>query len=370
VSNPEHSTGTNRPHRFGFVMEQALGHVTHYTNLRFAVEHTSDVDATWYLLEFPPATRVPFYRSNWSLRASWLAWRELAGGRAEHRHDAVFFHTQASTLLSVRLMRRVPSVISLDATPMNYDSVGVAYGHRLNGDVLEGIKRQLNRRSLRAASALVTWCDWARRSLIEDYGVDQDRIAVIPPGVNLQLWPRPQERLNEGPIRVLFVGGDFERKGGGVLLRAFSSLGGEYELHLITNAEVPPIPNVFVYRDVAPNSDALRYLYATADIFVLPTVADCFPLVIQEAMSAGLPVIATDVGAISEAVTDGKTGVLVPPGDARALRSALETLSENPPLRRCMGQAGREVAERHFDSVTNGRMILDIMEGLVDEPQG
>jgi glycosyltransferase involved in cell wall biosynthesis len=359
---------TEPRYRFGFVMEQTLGHVTHYVNLRSAVERVPNVAATWYLLQFPrdPAdTRPPKFWHNWSARASLQAWRQLSGGRAADRHDAVFFHTQASALLSAGVMRRVPSVISLDATPVNYDSVGAAYGHQVHGLMLEGIKWRLSKRSLHSASALVTWCDWARRSLIDDYGVAPDRITVIAPGVNLDHWPRPHDADRSGPVRLLFVGGNFERKGGDLLLRAVKDLGGDLELHLITKAKVPEMPNVFVYRDVAPNSETLRRLYAEADIFVLPTRADCFPLVIQEAMAAGLPVVATQVGAISEAVAHGETGLLVPQGDVRALRSAIEALSGDPSRRRCMGKAGRDVAELRFDSVTNGRKILDIMEGLV-----
>ena len=57
-----------------------------------------------------------------------------------------------------------------------------------------------------------------------------------------------------------------------------------------------PGPGIHVYRDVTPNSDLLRRLYAEADLFALPTLADCFPLAIQEAMAAGLPVVATGIG--------------------------------------------------------------------------
>jgi len=353
--------------RFGFVMEQTLGHVTHYKNLRAAVDADPAVDATWYPLGFAPRgtlETLPPVRRNWSARASLRARRLLARDDAAARYDALFFHTQVTTLLSVPTMRRVPTVVSLDATPRNYDVVGAAYGHRASGGPAEEVKRRLNMRPLHAARALVAWCEWAKGSLVDDYGVDPARVTVIAPGVDLDLWPRPAPRDDAGPARILFVGGDFARKGGEVLLEAFAGLRDTCELHLVTGAAIAPAPGVHVYRDVAPNSDLLKRLYATADIFALPTLADCFPLVTQEAMAAGLPVVSTGVGAIGEAVRDGETGLLVPPGDVAALRDALDALAADVSRRRAIGACGRAKAERDYNSVTNARRILGIMESV------
>lgn len=354
-------------------MEQTLGHVTHYRNLRAAIVADDTIQADWYPLHFAPRgtlETLPPLRNNWSARASWRAQRLLRDDCVSNRFDAIFFHTQVTTLLSIGLMTRVPTVISLDATPINYDTVGHAYGHHTGRKAVEALKYQLNVRPLRAARALVTWCAWARQSLIDDYGVDGSRITVIPPGVNLDLWPEPAPRSNDGPIRILFVGADFERKGGDVLLRSFrDGLDERCELHIVTKADVDPTRGVHVYRDVAPNSDLLKHLYATADLFVLPTLADCFPLVVQEAMAAGLPVIATNVGAIGEAVHPGETGLLVPLDDARALRGALDVLVDDAGRRRSMGLRGRAFAEQAYDSAANARRILRIMSDICEAEQ-
>ncbi len=352
--------------RFCFVMEQTLGHVTHYKNLRAAIDADTRIAATWYPLSFPPRgtlETIPVVRSNWSTRASLRARRLLAG--AKQPYDALFFHSQATALFSTAQMRRIPTVISLDATPRNYDSVGAAYGHRQDMQVIERLKDALNRRALHAAGALVTWCDWARRSLITDYGVPVERITVIPPGVDLVAWPQPAPRRTTGPVRILFVGADFARKGGELLLQAFQSGGlANCELHLVTKAAVAPAPGIHVYRDVTPNSDLLRRLYAEADLFALPTLADCFPLAIQEALAAGLPVVATDVGAIGEAVHDGETGILVPPGDALALSAALTALAQDESRRRAMGLRARATAEQRFDCAINAQRVLSLLAGL------
>ncbi|HXT36726.1 MAG TPA: glycosyltransferase, partial [Chloroflexota bacterium] len=192
--------------RFAFIMEQTLGHVTHYQNMRSAIDAEALVNATWIPLAFPvhgTLETLPGLRDNWSVRASLRARRVLARRHAASTFQALFFHTQVTALLSTSLMRRVPSVVSLDATPINYDCVGSGYGHQVSGRLAEGLKLVINRRPLLAARALITWCEWARRSLINDYGVSAERITVIPPGVPLSQWPAPRVRPDTGPLNIL-----------------------------------------------------------------------------------------------------------------------------------------------------------------------
>jgi glycosyltransferase involved in cell wall biosynthesis len=86
-------------------------------------------------------------------------------------------------------------------------------------------------------------------------------------------------------------------------------------------------------------------------------------------MAAGLPVIATNVGAIGEVVIPDRTGLLVPSGNPQALASAIGALDNDGARRRAMGQEARQLAERRFDSAANARCILGIMHGLVEERQ-
>jgi glycosyltransferase involved in cell wall biosynthesis len=90
-------------------------------------------------------------------------------------------------------------------------------------------------------------------------------------------------------------------------------------------------------------------LLASADIFVLSSRSEGLPISVLEAMAAGLPVVATDVGGLSELVVDGKTGLLVPPADGTALAEAVQRLLRDPELRRRFGARARLRAEQRFD---------------------
>lgn len=358
-------------HRIAFVLEQSLGHVTFARNFRPTVDADPDVLPTWIPVEYSRGRRcfpASLLDRNWSVRASRSARRALRDAGAPGAFDTVLFHTQVTALASAGLLRTLHGVVSLDATPRNYDAVGAAYDHVRAPRAVELVKDAVNRRAFRAAAHLVTWSDWARRSLVRDYGLAARKVTTIPPGTQLDLWePRGDRPANDVP-RLLFVGGDFARKGGTLLLDVYRHrLARSCTLDIVTGATVHDVPEgVTVHRSVGANSAALRRLFALADVFVLPTRADCLPLVLMEAMAAGLPVVTTDIAAIGEAVRHGENGLLIPPNDGRALSEALGRLFADPSLRLRMARASRARAELRFDARENGRRLLTVLKACAD----
>lgn len=352
-------------------MEQTLGHVTHYQNLAVAVQRQAAVRPTWVLVPFATSgveRVIPAYASNWSVRASYRARRQLGRVLAQRSHDALFFHTQVTSLFSVGLMRRIPSVISLDATPINYDSVGQAYGHRpAVGSWLDQRKYRLNRSAFEAATALVTWSHWAKASLVADYGIPDEKVTVFAPGAARSFFTIGAERVRGTatgrPVRILFVGGDFGRKGGPMLLDAVRAMNARepFELHIVTAQPVPERPGIVVHRGVMPNSPSLHRLFRDADAFVLPSKGECLSVALMEAGAAGLPIVATDVGALREAALQGENALLVRPGDLRALRGALEAIVDDAALRARLGVASHAIALERFDAEKNDQRIVDLV---------
>jgi len=360
--------------RAAFVMEQTLGHVTHYQNLSMAVQRQAAVRPTWVLVPFGTSgveRVIPAFASNWSVRASYRARRELGRVLAERPHDALFFHTQVTSLFSVGLMRRIPSVISLDATPINYDSVAQAYGHRpATGSWLDERKHRLNQQAFEAATALVTWSEWAKASLATDYGIPGDKVTVLAPGAASHFFGIGAERVRRRApgraIRLLFVGGDFDRKGGPLLLEAVRAMHTRepFELHVVTGQPVPERPGVIVHRGVLPNSPSLHRLFKEADAFVLPSNGECLSVALMEAGAAGLPIVSTDVGALGEAARHGENALLVPTRDVNALRGALEAIVDDADLRTRLGVRARDIALDKFDADKNDQRIVDLVAAI------
>ena len=374
------SDASTPPH-VGFVLERSLGHRTHADNLAQILPTEPGIDAE--LFEVPwdveglPA-KVPGFNSNWTIRAGLRARRGIRQMHRAKRLDALFIHTQVPAILAPDWVRRVPTVVSLDATPLQYDELGASYDHATGHPRVEQLKWRANRACFERSRHVVAWSSWAKQGVVDGYGIDPDKISVIPPGVRPGIWhpPAPQGPTTRGPVRILFVGGDLERKGGDVLLEAFAALRTELaaeapahdepdvELHLVTGAELAPPPGVTVHRGLTPNSPALIELYHGSDIFCLPTRGDCLPMVLSEAGAAELPLVATAVAGIPEIVKDGETGLVVPRDDAVALTRALRTLVGDHDLRVRLGRAARQLVDRQFDAERNAASLVELLRTI------
>lgn len=222
-----------------------------------------------------------------------------------------------------------------------------------------------------AASALYRWADRiAGRATTATICVSQreradglrartcraDRTVVIPNGVEVDAYP--QASLESAVPRLIAVGRLAAPKDWSTLLSALTSLDSEAFAELAIVGDGPERERV--EDELARRSlegrvrllgerDDVPRLLAEADVFLLASRSEGLPLSVIEAMAAGLPIVASDVGGLKELVRDGETGVLVPPGDPVALAEALRPLLANRELRRRLGRAGRARAKALFD---------------------
>jgi glycosyltransferase involved in cell wall biosynthesis len=348
--------------RVTFVMEQQVGLRTYAQNLRSVVDSASDVDPTWAAITYEePGGWIERLRAlPAGLRGTLRGRRQVRTAVDTSAPDVVLFFTQVPAVLAGRKAQRHPYVIVLDVTPIQYDQMGEHYGHSPDRFApVRRLKKHFNDRTLQNAAFLLPWSNWARESLIDDYDVDPARIEVIPAGVDIERWV-PGEPDPSGPLRVLFVGGEFERKGGPTVLRALESLPrGSYQFHVVTRSDVAPSDDVFVYRDMEPNSERLRALFRSCGVFVMPSLAETFGQVVVEAAASGLPAIVSDVGGMPETVAPDETGFVVRPGDHQAIGDLLQRFVDDPELRVRMGTAARARAETCFSAGLNGRRTIE-----------
>jgi glycosyltransferase involved in cell wall biosynthesis len=359
------------PKNIGFALEHSLGHTTHSQNLQrvLAQDWSNTIIPHYVTLDFHDKSQSyqnwPVFKSNWSLRASYGA--KLGIGPLVGKLDAAFYHTQVTTLFYQGIFKKVPTIVSLDATPLQFDALGAAYGHAAGSGPIENIKKSVLQGVFRECKALITWSQWAKDSLINDYGVDTNRITVVPPGIDVANWNFVKEKPNE-KVNLLFVGGDFERKGGATLLEAVRNVykdNKNIELHIVTKDEVKVSPDepIFIHHGVKPNSPELKARFQAADLFVFPTRADCLPVAVLEAMAAGLPVITTAVAALPEAVRDGVHGRIVPVDDAGALESAIRELVTDTNLRTKLSTQAKARATAEFDArIVYGKILQQLID--------
>jgi glycosyltransferase involved in cell wall biosynthesis len=254
---------------------------------------------------------------------------------------------------------RRPIIFDLDATDAQLESMARHYFHRAPKS---GLRQRLSRMQERLIWSPVTlftpWSNWAADGLRAEK-IAEERIRVAPPGVSLDDWRPTRPTTHEGPLRLVFVGGDFVRKGGTMLLDVFRTFSpAELSLDIVTREEVARLPEGARLHRAEANSAELRALYSRAELFVLPTLADCFGIATIEAMASGLPVMVSDVGGARDIVDPGATGWLIEPSPqslAASLRAALAHRDVLPD----MGQRARATTEERFNSAVNDRLVID-----------
>jgi glycosyltransferase involved in cell wall biosynthesis len=351
-----------------FLMEQHIGHRAFYLNLRKFIETDESLKTDWVEITYkndPPnlVERIPFVPERVS--GPFVGRKQILRG-LRRPHDIAIFNTQVPAVLAGSAARHTPYILCTDITPIQYDQMAKHYGHLPDrGGVVSRYKHNANVATFGSAARLLPWSSWVRDSLIHDYGVNPDRVEVLPPGVDTEIWC-PVARAARGRVRILFVGGDFYRKGGELLLEAFRTLPrGSTELILITRSQLSPEPNVRVVNHMDPNSPELIALCQSCDLFVLPTQAEAFGIAALEASALGLPVVATSVGGLPDIVADGETGYLIPPGDGRALGNCLHQIVGDASLRARLGSAGRERVLARFDARKNATRMAEILCSVV-----
>jgi glycogen(starch) synthase len=236
-------------------------------------------------------------------------------------------------------------------------TVHCSVGHTLAGGtlhvrLLRAVGGWIERTTLRRADAVVVLTRRTAQALRAD-GVPDERVAVIPSGFEPALFAAAAGRDAADParLRIGYVGRLAPQKRVDLLVTAFGRMTRPAELVVVGDGPDRALVQRLVRHSPAADRisttgfvehSAVPGLLASLDLLVLPSAYEEMGSVLTEAMAAGLPVVASDVGGIPEVVRDGETGLLVPPGDVAALAAALDRLVADPGLRATLATGARQ----------------------------
>lgn len=252
----------------------------------------------------------------------------------------------------VNARRRTPTLIELH---------GSHYFTKAVPGSKDWIIQALAAKSLRNATRIRALSEGMKRKLAERFGAElSSRTVVIPPRVDLNKfrYTRSDWRIDGRP-KVILVGSVTQRKGQSRFLRAVFDQGLDLEVWLVGDgpqlAECRRIADKYarshdvkVFGQVS--HDELARLLPQADVLVLYSNMEGTPRAIMEGMAAGLPIVTTNAGFVSDIVNSGEEGVVLSENADQEVATALRTLFEDESLREKMGRAGRARAEKEFSA--------------------
>ena len=233
------------------------------------------------------------------------------------------------------------------------------------------------------ASGIIAMSQWFARTLVDQTGVPAEKVHVVHPGVSSgqALGPArqaagaepPGPALSERPPprrRLLFVGYDFHRKGGDLVVAALTRLRRELDPQLTLTVAGPKawplagaVPDGVRFLGALPPGEVAD-LYDDHDLFVMPSRMEPFGIVFAEAISRGLPCIARDAFAMPEIVRPGETGALVGSDDVPELAAAIATaLTSDELYATCAARAAQAAA--YFSWERAGREVVDVISGAL-----
>lgn len=317
-----------------------------------------------------PVDRVPEVDSRWDWRGMTGTWARLRRIHPDLLHIHHVWPAADRYLAWLAGAAGVPHLVVTE---------------HITGQSHSPAQRALKRRELTQADAVTAVCGAVADSLVRDYGVARQSVRVVPNGADLPdedeerpLARKLRDQLGAGTFRPLWVcPARLEtQKGHATLVDALTRvkskgiefvavLAGEGSLRDALAARIREAglsDRVHMPGVVEP----LGPLLSACDACVLPSLWEGLPLVVLEALARGKPVVASRVGGIPEAVEDGVTGRLVPPGDPDALAAVLEDFHRRADAAARLGHAG---AERIYESFTWER-VVESFETVYDEVLG
>jgi glycosyltransferase involved in cell wall biosynthesis len=365
-----------------FLNENTLGHTSYLPRFAEALRARPELGIVPHVIDvlpLPPHLRrlgdtsirglrkvgLDFQGTRWRIAISRHAREQLEVLRHQIDVDAVVVNTQSAGLALGDLPGTVPIFVALDATFRQLADSPWFGPNRLSRWLQPLTLRCLLRRErelFAGATRLLPWSELAASSLRTEYGFSVDRITVLPPSMKSPTRRTP--RALPARPQILFLGGDFRRKGGPLLLETFRRhFSGRAELHVITQSDVPAEPGVFVHRGIQAGSPEWLARWEQADLFVFPSRLETFGIVLLEALAFEVPIIASVAGAARSILGHGQFGRLLESLDENSLGTAIEEFLRSPATATARAMEGRQSFEERFDLERNTERLAALLHG-------
>lgn len=280
----------------------------------------------------------------------------------EQRFDIIHTHfilPDGLNALWIGRRTKLPFVITAHGSDVpGYDPHRLRVAHKLLAPIWRSI--------VGSADAIVSPSD-VLGQLIRDR-VPDIQVDIIPNGLDVsQMDPHyPRKK------RILVVSKVLERKGIQYLVHAVAGADLDHEVHIVGDGPYLPELQRLIADTGAPvrlwgwldnDSEELQHLFKTSSIFALPSESENFPIVLLEAMRAGLAIVTTRGTGCAEVV--GDTAILVKPRNIESIRSALTRLTSDPELCRLLGNAARARIESKFSWTAVANRYLELYESCL-----
>lgn len=317
---------------------------------RFVDLFQQDPDLDLELFRFVTKQKNPHPKSIFSwgylmiflqrLRVSLELWKTIKIAHRENRK--VLFHGVSTALFGYFATGKNKSYIVTEWTRKLYEPIWKSSGS-------PGWLTWIHKKILNAQTSVLGLTNNVIEQIAQDYELPMSKLKKVklPFSGDLSLFQPGSSRCDD-EVRLLFVGGDFERKGGDVLLDWFKQQSKPgLTLTMMTNHPIEDIPGVIKATNIQYGQEKHIELFGSQDIFVLPTNCDSYPSVLGEAACSGLAILTTKnaLGA-AEVIHEGENGYIC--DSKEELLEKLSILIENPALVKQMKQKSRQIMEQEF----------------------
>lgn len=323
------------------------------------------------------ASNFSFSRNSWRLKFHLDSAYRTALTRSAAKTSAI--SESASPFLQIGAMYSLPRATGGRVPCFSYHDGNIMEalksGYGFNGVPARRIDEAIRyeREVAQEMTAVFTLSEYLRKSFIEEFGLDEKRVFNVGGGVNVEHPPAPPARKNYESREILFVGVDFDRKGGNELLSAFRIVRetlADARLHIVGPHRLPygaAQPGITFHgnlnKSIPSQRNELYDLYESCSVFVLPSKYEPFGVAPLEAMLFQLPCIVTDGWALREFVIPGVNGVLVEKGSVDSLVAGLLKLLNATGDLAEMGRRGRAMVVENYawpKVVTKMRVAADL----------